>query len=117
MINNIAGIINSEHFVKRAQQDNKVHVGEENFKKVYSDKISAVESVIPVTNIKNHRTRNEQQFYTTKVEENKDGERSLVMLAGFQVYRQINLDGTTVEKDTKLINPVKVKNAYFLDEA
>lgn len=117
MINNIAGIINSEHFVKIAQQDNKVHVGEQSFKKVYLDKIDAVASVTPVKIIKNHVTKNEQQFYTTKIEENKDGERSLVMLAGCQVYRQINLDGTTVEQDTKFINPVKVKNAYFLDEA
>lgn len=116
MINNIAGIINSGYYAKIAERDNKVTTSEQGFKRIYTDKINAVANVTPATSSRNDRTKEAQQFYTTKVEENKEGEKSLVMLAGYQIYRQINLNGTTVKKDPSLVNPVKIKNAYFLDE-
>lgn len=113
MINMIAGIVNSEQFVPIAETGSK-GAQRKDFKSVYYGRVNAVTSVHPVTNLKNDMDKENQGLYTTKIEKDEEGKQTIVMMAGHQIYRQINLDGLA-EEEMRIINPVHVKRAYLMD--
>lgn len=118
MMNSIAGIVNGTHYVSLAEGTKATKDGR-SFEDGYKERVNQLERVTKVKAISSLSNRNQdvkmQEFFRTEVVEDDQGERCIVLLVSNQRFRQINLEGTRAQVDEKLINPAKVRVAYFND--
>ena len=79
-----------------------------------------VEKIQRITNLGRLSEQEKQQkpneFSKTEIVEEEQGKKSVVLTTNQYGYRQINLTGEKSEEEFSLLNPLKVKAAYFEDE-
>jgi len=118
MMNIMAGIVNSMHYIEQIA-DAKAVKSEKNFEEDYKKRVDQVRRVGKVKAINNLSNPNQhaqaQEFFRTEMVADDKGKSTMLILTSNQGFRQINLEGTMKQEDEKLINPAKVKAAYFND--
>lgn len=104
MMNIIAGVVNSDHILKSiVPVDDNKHI--DDFNKVYQRALDTVQSITPASEIKKDINRKEViQYY-----------EEMQMLTGKQNYKQLDLQDE-MQEEMLIINPVKVRMAYCMDD-
>lgn len=120
MMNIITGIVNGTHYVSQAAGI-KVIEDKKSFEENYNERVNQVARVNKVKEISNLSNQNQpiktQEFFRTEIVTNDKGERSIVLLASNQRFRQINLEGTRTQGGENLINSARAKAAYLNSES
>ena len=117
MNSQITGIIGSLYYVGQAAQVNKTDKVDKGFNEAMVERVGKVQKVEKLKALYQHgREESQMKCEPIKVMDEDEGKRQVVMVNHYGRYRVIHLDGSQDEKDLSLINPMKVKAAYFEDE-
>ena len=118
MINIMAGVVNSTHYAEQVTGAKGARA-EKYINKDYKrrvEQIRRIDQVKAISSLSNQSQQDSpQEFFKAEIMADDKGKNTILMLISSQGYRQINLEGTRVQDDEKIINPAKVKAAYFND--
>lgn len=117
MINQIAGVVGSIYYVSeadKAKKDTQIH---KFLRKEEVARITKIQRVNRISAISEHDKKVlPQNLFRTALLKDEQNRYVAVMTTSRKVYREINLQGRDNTPDYTLINPMKVKKAYFGDE-
>ena len=118
MVNRIVGVIGSLYYVGQAEKAQKGTDIDKTFKKRETERIAKVQRVsrISALNEQDRDIRGPNYFKTEIVTKQKE-KQTTVYTNSCYGYKQINLEGKENKIDSTLINPCKIKSAYFSEEA
>lgn len=117
MVNRINEVLGGLYYVDQADKAARPTQVDKTFKSFERER---VEKIQRITNLGRLSEQEKQQkpneFLKTEIVEEEQGKKSVVLTTNQYGYRQINLTGEKSEEEFSLLNPLKVKAAYFEDE-
>lgn len=117
MVNRINEVLGGLYYVGQADKVTRLAQVDKAFKSFETER---VEKIQRITNLSSLNEQEKQQkpteFLKTEMLEGEEGKKSVVLTTNPYGYRQINLAGEKRDEDFSLLNPLKVKGAYFDDD-
>lgn len=118
MVNRIAGVIGSLYYVGQAEKVQKGTDVDKSFKKRETERIAKVQRVSKINTLnEQERDVRRNNYFKTEIVTKQKEKQTTVYTNSCYGYKQINLEGKENKVDSTLINPCKIKAAYFSQEA
>lgn len=117
MINRINEVLGGLYYVSQANKVNKQVVFDKAFKRFETERVEKIQEVTKLNALNEHdKEQNPREFLKTEVVESDEGKKSVILTCNQYGYRQVNIVGKEKDQELNLLNPFKIKAAYFNDD-
>lgn len=117
MVNRINEVLGGLYYVGQADKATRVAQVDKAFKSFETERVEKIQRITSLSSLnEQEKQQKPTEFLKTEMVEGEEGKKSVILTTNPYGYRQINLTGEKRDEDFSLLNPLKVKSAYFDDE-